>query len=526
MTASVTAATSAIAPPTIPVRSGAEAQSRYPGARFRNIQDFLMAISLANLSLCMTWHRLFSPRQMLMPDWSSADLIALGINLTLLSVVFLAAIKLSRRFPVRGFYLHTLLFLYPLLLMTDLLRQTVPTVAHALASTRNIVIGGAVALLLLVAALVKWRSAAPAIEFVVAFMVFLLPVFLVRALTVVGHVPPPPQLAGYLPHYRSAPRLVWIIFDEMDPRYAFEQRAKDLQLPEFDRLKAESVNVVNMEQAEHDTDVAMPSLVFGEHVTEIAFTSRKKLWGTVEGSSQQVDLRLRQDVFSDARQAGFNTGIVGWFLPYCRLLAGELSACYTEPMYGNSENTLAARWRSQVYGLTPLQSHLQHVERYSILLQQAEEMAADPRMGLTLLHLPVPHGPGIYDRRHNKLSALRIDDSTWYADNLALTDRTLGDIRNAMEKAGVWDSSVVLVSSDHKLRAGGIPHSEGRVPYFIKLAGQQPGVDYGVTLNARITRPLIDAILAGKVETNGELQTWLSSRQNGVATAANKFNSN
>lgn len=516
-----------LAPPATPARSGVEPQPHDPGgARFRNVQDVVMAISLANLSLCMTWHRLFSPRQMLMPDWSSTDLIALGINLALLSGVFLAAIKLSRRFPVRGFYLHTLLILYPLLLMTDLLRQTVPAVSHAFASTRSVVVGVAVALLLLTASLMKWRSAAPAIEFVVAFMVFLLPVFFIRAVTVVEHVPPAPQLAGFLPQPRSAPRVVWIVFDEMDPRYVFEDRAKDLQLPELDRLKAESVYLADVAQAEHDTDVAMPSLVLGEQVSGIALTSRKGLWGSVEGSQQQFDLRLRQDVFSDARREGYNTGIVGWFLPYCRLFAGELSACYAESMYGNSQNTLEARWRTQLYGLTPLQSHLQHVERYSTLLQQAEKMAADGRIGLVLLHLPVPHGPGIYNRRLKQLTRFGIDDTNWYADNLALTDRTLGEIRKAMESAGLWDASVVLVSSDHKLRSGGSPHSEGRVPYFIKLAGRQPGMDYGIALNARITRSLIDAILAGKVASNDDLQNWLSVRRSAVATAGNKFNPN
>src|SRR4051812_237998 len=84
---SVTIATSDIARPATPARSGLEPQAHYPGRGFRNAQDLLMAVSLANLSLCMTWQRLFSRRQMLMPDWSSADLVALGINLFLLSIV-------------------------------------------------------------------------------------------------------------------------------------------------------------------------------------------------------------------------------------------------------------------------------------------------------------------------------------------------------------------------------------------------------------------------------------------------------
>ncbi len=496
-------------------------------ARVGFMQDILMAVSLANLSLCFTWHRLFSPRQMLMSDWSRADLIALSINLLGLTAAFLAGIRISRKFPIRGLCVHNLLILYPLFLMLDLLRQTVPSVAHALSSTRNVVIGAVVVLLISTWLLLNWlRSAVPGIEFVLAFMVFLLPLFFVRAVMVVLHSPPPPQIAGFLPHYKSTPRVVWIIFDEMDPRFAFDHRPRGLAMPEFDRLKSEATYMNDMTQAEHDTDVAMPSLVYGEHVSEISFDSRWQLLGTIEGSSHREDLRRLPDIFGEARQAGFNTGVVGWFLPYCRIFADELSRCYTESMYGNSQSTVGARMKSQLFGLTPWQSHLQHVERYHTLLQQAKDMASDPRLGLVLLHLAVPHGPGIYDPRRGQLTKFGIDDSDWYSENLALTDRTLGQIRHAMEQAGIWDSSILLVSSDHKLRTVAPQHSEGRVPYLVKLKGQQSGWTCDLPLNARITRSLINAILDGRLATTSDLYSWLSSGQSGAQAAVGKLNLN
>jgi hypothetical protein len=495
--------------------------------RWSLIQDILMAASLANLSLCITWHRLFSPRQMLMPVWSSTDLLALGINLLLLAALFFAVIRVSRKFPINGLYVHSLLVLYPLFLMADLLRQTVPAVAHVLPSTLSVVIGGLAMLLLAAWALLKWpRTGVASVEFVLAFMVFLLPLFFVRAVLVVLHTAPPPQIAGFMPYAKSSPRIVWIIFDEMDPRFAFDHRPTGLVLPEFDRLKSQASYMNDMWQAGFDTDVAMPSLIFGEHVNEISFASRRGFLGTVDGAVGRDDLRRLPDVFGDARQAGFNTGIVGWFLPYCRIFAAELSQCYTESMYGNSQNTLGARMQSQIYGLTPWQSHLQHVQRYSALLEQAKAMASNPRLGLVLLHLAVPHGPGIYDSRRAQLTKFGIDDRNWYAENLALTDRTLGQIRGAMEQAGIWDSTVVVISSDHKLRSVGPPHSEGRVPYIVKLAGQSHAWICDLPLNARITRSLIGAILQGKLATTSDLQVWLSLNQSPSKIAVSNANLN
>ena len=39
----------------------------------------------------------------------------------------------------------------------------------------------------------------------------------------------------------SGPRVVWVIFDEMDQRLMFDDRAASLQLPEIDHLRGVSV---------------------------------------------------------------------------------------------------------------------------------------------------------------------------------------------------------------------------------------------------------------------------------------------
>lgn len=486
------------------------------------LQDLLMAVSLANLSLCISWQRIFSPRQLLMPDWSPRDLLVLGLVLTALSAVFLLVIRYSRRFRA-PLLPHELLFLFPVVLMAYLLRQSVPAVYHTLSDTRLVLLGSAGLLILGILVLAKWREkVVPVLEFATAFSVVLVPLFFLHAIQVVRRSPPPVILAALQPAPQNSPRVVWIIFDEMDPRYTFDQRAKNLSLPQFDRLRAESMYASNVAQAEHDTDVAMPSLIFGQHVFEIVFNPKTKLLGKVEGTSQIADLRTAYtDVFADSRAAGLNAGVVGWFLPYCRLFSDELSRCDWQSMYGNSDAGFGPRLQSVLFNLSPWQSRQQQVQRYFEMRAQAQDMASDSTLSLVLLHLPVPHGPGIYDRVHHHITAFAPDEGDWYNSNLQLADVTLGQIRRSMEDKGLWDTTTVIVSSDHKLRLGSPPHSDGKVPYFIKLAGQTRGDTCTAALNARITRSLISFLLRKRITSPSDLQNWLLSQSLTFPNSAN-----
>ena len=86
---------------------------------------------------------------------------------------------------------------------------------------------------------------------------------------------------------------------------------------------------------------------------------------------------------------------------------------------------------------------------------------------------------------------------------MQLADRTLGQLRAEMVKAGVWDKTSVIVSSDHWWRAsrqydGKI---DKRVPFIVKLASTHRNCVYGTRFNTVLTADLILAILHGDVVT-------------------------
>jgi hypothetical protein len=159
--------------------------------------------------------------------------------------------------------------------------------------------------------------------------------------------------------------------------------------------------------------------------------------------------------------------------------------------------------------LTPLESRVRLIQRLRHVVVKAESMADDPQLGLVFIHLPVPHGPEIFDRYSSGVTPFAVHKD-WFFDNLLLADRTLGVIRGSMEQAGLWDHSAIIITSDHSLRQVMMAHPDPvpLVPFMVKMPGQRQGVVFDTPFTTPIIRPLISAILRGEV-TAANLPDWM-----------------
>lgn len=326
-------------------------------------------------------------------------------------------------------------------------------------------------------------------------------------------------------------RVMWIIFDELSESIAFGKRPTGLQLPNLDRLRAQSFSATAAMSPSDRTEISIPALILGEPVIDSDPQGPDKLMLKTPSRPRPFAWRSAPNVFDTARRLGFNTALVGWFHPYGRLLNQSLTKCYwtagwlvpgIEERF-QPQSLPGAMWsRANLqFVALPLVGHLPGVSpgiyqqeekllRFSYLLDRAEEIVADPSIGLALIHLQVPHPPAIYDRRQGALVAKRGDD---YLDNLALVDRTLADLRRTMEQAGLWDQTALLVSADHGWRTnlwrGGpewtaeeeaASHGDtSSVPFLLKLPGQTSGVSYRKPFNTVVTRKIITEILGGQL---------------------------
>jgi membrane-anchored protein YejM (alkaline phosphatase superfamily) len=159
-----------------------------------------------------------------------------------------------------------------------------------------------------------------------------------------------------------------------------------------------------------------------------------------------------------------------------------------------------------------------HALAYTEVHPRALAAAADSSFGFVFLHYPIPHPPGIFDPETNELDPR---EPHGYAGNLELVDRALGELRAAMERAGAWDQTALILTSDHPLRLDFWPEEAavwGRssgspnVPFMVKLPGEKQGLTYASALNNRIVHDLALALLRGEIRTPQELVQWLDAR--------------
>lgn len=312
---------------------------------------------------------------------------------------------------------------------------------------------------------------------------------------------------------RPSRRVLLITYDELEYASVFENRPPDLQLPAFDSLRSQSLLATAMTSPATRTERAVPSVLTGRAVRQAHLTGRDELELTfADGESGRFSPDAT--VFARARSMEVDSGLAGFFLPYCSMIGSVLTTCSWEPCVtcgrrvGAFGSTLLGSMRNQVSELAPRYGPRRHLRAYRAIQTGALELAADPALGLVFLHLPVPHDPFIYDRRAGDYS-LRTRHE--YFDNLALADRSLGEILDALTSSGLASRTSVLVFGDHGRRStdDGMTVRDPRVVFLVRLAGQSQGTVYPHALDTTVVHDLALAILDGSVSSPDELGPWL-----------------
>jgi hypothetical protein len=348
------------------------------------------------------------------------------------------------------------------------------------------------------------------------------------------------------PNANGQPRVLWLIFDELNEEKVFSNRPDSLKLPNFDRLGKETLSASNAFPPAGHTTQSIPALLTGQLIAAVRPAGPDELMLTLPSQSTAVYWSRQPDIFTAARAAGFNTGVVGWYHPYCRVVGDRLTSCVWQPasnVIDPDRLSLARNMRRLLVDLLAMAPftgssrdwllnrktedyRTGHLAAYQTLVAGAIGAASDPNLGLTFIHLPVPHAPYIYDRQSGVWDT---KDERQYFDNVALADRALGELRQAMERAGTWDHTTIVISSDHWWRtdywrpsrqfwseADNLNEGERvdhRVPFIVKLAGQKTSASYDAAFNTVLTHDMILDVMNGKISTPSELQAWLDTHK-------------
>ena len=287
-------------------------------------------------------------------------------------------------------------------------------------------------------------------------------------------------------------------------------------LPELDRLRREAFYATRAFPPSEATLTSLPALLSGRLVAAAQPRGPADLEVTFTGERSAVSWRAAPNVFCDARAAGYNTALVGWYHPYCRLFGGCLTQCSFEPVYltvvaRDEDQGPAARMAEQAFSILPVNSRRLAIRSHQRILEQAIRVASDPEAGLAFVHFSIPHLPVIFDRLRGRLTIARPPDLAVYLDNVALVDRTLGELRAAMEARGLWDRTTVLLTADHAWRESWAfdGRTDRRVPFLLKLAGQGSALAYPREFNTVLASDLVLAVLRREVGSPGEVGPWI-----------------
>jgi hypothetical protein len=348
------------------------------------------------------------------------------------------------------------------------------------------------------------------------------------------------------PSLHAAPaslgRVLVLIFDEMDQRLTFVNRPPGVDLPELERFRRESFYASAAHSPGGETLVSIPALISGRRVVSVS-PHPEDLMIKYEGTTVAVPWSAQPNLFSEAIQLGANTGLVGFYHPYCRILGGNLTTCTVAETGWGADASIVSNGLlgvlDQYRFVDTMLSELTHVgvsldrvyvvRAYREMRDRAIRLACDPRIQMVFLHWPTPHPPGIYNRTTHRLTTIGPSD---YFDNLVLADKTLGEMRRAMEAAGVWEPTTVILTADHHLRVemwrdryGPLPmevqtatggKSRPLVPFIVKLAGQNHSVVYDAPFNGIVLHDLALSFLQRKINTPEGVASWLNENRSRI----------
>lgn len=111
------------------------------------------------------------------------------------------------------------------------------------------------------------------------------------------------------------------------------------------------------------------------------------------------------NVFSLAQEAGYNTALIGWYHPYCRVIGKNLTRCFCRDVNAESLSRSLMKQTRTLINTGPFLSGVRiwsekeggrvkkFLDFYGAMLEDVKKAASDPSLGLVLAHWPLPHPP-------------------------------------------------------------------------------------------------------------------------------------
>lgn len=279
--------------------------------------------------------------------------------------------------------------------------------------------------------------------------------------------------------------LIVILFDELSYEYLYKDGLINPQYVNFQRLSSISDNYHKAISPGNQTLTAIPGMLMGRRYDNIIMKYDTIYMITKDHKEEYLKIEPN-NLFAIAKDKGYKTFVCGPYLPYCKMFGPYLGSCRSFSIYNYATVETQFSLLNPIMTtliLWPRQRPQGYIKNMAISRWQKGQTeqafdftikALDEKTPVFLFsHIYIPHIPFVFNREgyyDNPEPFLQNYDN--YQKQLEYVDHLLGELVNKMEENGIFESSEIIVLSDHNYRIM-FPGRENHIPLIIKKPYQK-----------------------------------------------------
>lgn len=291
-----------------------------------------------------------------------------------------------------------------------------------------------------------------------------------------------------IPHQKH--NLIVLLFDELSYEYLYKGASINPRYSNFHRLSLISDNYHLALSPGKQTLTAIPGMFMGRRYDNILM-KYNQIYRITKDDKEEY-LKIEPDnLFDVAKDKGYRTFLSGSYLPYCEMFSSFLDGCRSFSIYNY------ASVKTQFSLLNPIMTNLiiwphqmpqGYFKNWAVSLWQKKQTEQSFKLMLATIdektptfmfsHIFSTHVPFVFN--HNGYYANKepfVQNSENYSKALEYADYLLGELINKMKKKGTFETSEIIVLSDHNYRIM-FPENEYHIPLIAKKPYQRTKQDF------------------------------------------------
>ncbi len=334
-------------------------------------------------------------------------------------------------------------------------------------------------------------------------------------------------------------KVVWIIFDAFDPKYAFENEI--VSLKNFNKLSKNSIYFSHALSPSDDTIRSMTANLIGSRTNGVIVN--KKSIEIISPDQSYIKFKKENTIFGRLEKSNLNYEVYSSTLDYCNLL--KIKNCKAKKY---EDGNFSTKWYSGINLTYPILSQLNlfvslfkekvpkeilkmnflfselNFDFYQDELYQIKDIDGEgivdydkiknflnSNSSLLFIHLYLPHTPANYIKE--KLSLITENINQDYYLNLLYTDYVLSRILRVIDESEQQDLMLVL-NSDHWYNSGEeFDKIERPVLQLLKIKNENNSKIFDNPISTHYTQEIIHKYLNEELKNSDDILNFVRGKK-------------